>query len=307
MLNIIQKKGTPDALCGRLLVYARILPPPMPEALPGGFPWEDMVHNGLLVVLGEFKGQLSFRDFLRTEFKSDSEGLESLAQKLRDMGEDIPEGLSSEELRERLESMSQADIIPVPAKVMTYESEQDILDDEADVFFVGEFVGVLHAHLAVTSFPILYQAIFREQEARTTSTEINGLLDQVASALPALATQPSGGDPVVLQIKGTLEEFQGNLLDFLMSQVIPNLVYNLEYPAEFLLSIQSFRRFMKPYRFQNDIEELEKAMHLLHTGDLHENRHMELLCRKIAALHHEEFEKLTQIQAELSAYQKKPL
>jgi hypothetical protein len=302
MLNIIQKKGVSNPLMGRVLVYARILPGN--ESPPGSFPWEDMTRNGLLVVSGDFKTQHNLADFLRKEFKGElGDGLEGLVQKLRELGEDIPDDLNPEEIRRRLDGMSNMEIIPVPAKVVTFDSEDAILEEVADIFFVGEFHGVQHAHLAVTSFPILYQSIYREQQALRTMTEINSLLDQALDSSEAKAiTTPQRGDPVVLEIKGTLETFKGNLLEFLMGQVIPNLIYNLGYPAEFSLSIQNFKLFMKHYRWPLDVVEIEDSLYRLKGGDHRQNRHIELLCRKISALFHEEFERLPAIQSELAQF-----
>lgn len=308
MLNIIQKKGVSDPLQGRMLAYARILPgPSQATEHPGQFPWEDMVRNGILAVLGEFQSQLNLEDFLRKEFKGNiGEGIEGLAQKLRELGEDIPEDLNSEELRERLEGVSHMNIIPVPAKIVTFANEEAVLAEDADIFYMGEFRGVQHAHLAVTSFPILYQAMYREQLSRQTQSEINTLLEQVLSttlSLPSLDRTPPHGDPVVLELKDTLTEYPGNVLELLMGQVVPNLVYNLNYPAEFKLSMQNLRKFLKPYKWPEDLRSLEEALQGLHAGDLRQNLRLELICRKIAALHHEEFEKLSAIQKALSQIQ----
>lgn len=305
MLNIIQKKGVPNPLHGRLLAYARILPgPPGATADEGSFPWEEMVHNGLLVVSGEFKTQQNLGDFLRKEFKGElGEGIEGLAQKLREMGEDLPEDMSPEEIRERLEGASHMDIIPVPAKVVTFKSEEAILAEDADIFYIGEFQGVQHAHLAVTSFPILYQAMYREQQSRIAQSEINNLLDQILIATPPSQDHiPPHGDPVILELHGVLSDFKGNLFEFLTRQVIPNLVYNQGFPAEFHLSMQNFRLFMKPYRWPADLDAIEDALRKLAKGDHTQNKHIELLCEKISAIHHEEFEKIALIQAALGKF-----
>jgi len=71
---------------------------------------------------------------------------------------------------------------------------------------------------------------------------------------------------------------------------------------EFNLSIQNFRRFMKPYRFPSDLDSIEDALQKLREGDLTQNRRLELLCRKIAALQTEQFEKLPAIQASLAEF-----
>ena len=304
MLNISQIKGDANSLCGRLLAYAKILPgPAMSLTQDGSFPWEELVHHGMLVVLGEFKGQQSLGDFLRKEFKGElGDGFDGLVQKLRELGEDIPEDLNAEELRKRLEGMSSMEIIPVPAKIVSFDSEEELHKEAADIFCVGEFQGVQHAHLAVTSFPILYQAMYREQQSRTVRAEINSFLDQINTADPILEQAPTHSDPVVLQITGTLDTYMGSLLEFLITTAVPNLVYNLGSLPEFNLSIQNFRRFMKPYRFPSDLDSIEDALQKLREGDLTQNRRLELLCRKIAALQTEQFEKLPAIQASLAEF-----
>ena len=303
MLNIIQKKGVPDPLSGQLIAYARVLPgPPAPARSSDRFHLEDLVQNGLLAVSGEFKDQLNLRDFLRREFSGEGgPSVEDLANRLRAMGEDLPEGLSPDELRRQLESLSSMEIIPVPAKVLHFDSEEELLQQNADIFFLGEFQGVQHAHLAVTSFPILYQALYREQQSRRIQADINALLDQVDTA-SSDDQVPATGDPAVLQLKGDLPNFAGNLLELLMSQVVPNLVYNLGNPPEFMLSMQNFRAFMDAYRWPEDLVSIEDALMRLRTGDHSQNRHLELICRKISALHHEEFEKLPAIQRELEQF-----
>ena len=294
MLNIIQKKGSPDQLCGHLLAYARILPGPAPT---GDFPWDDLVQNGLLVVSGEFSSQATLGEFLRREFKGEGgDALDGLVNKLREMGEDIPEGLNSDDLRKHIEGLSHMEIIPIPAKVVVFESEEALLQKDSDIFYVGEFVGVQHAHLAVSSFPILYQALYREQESRKVQLEINNLLEG------ALSNQVPLGDPAVLQLTGSLETYPGDLLDLLLGVVVPNLVYHLQNPSEFALSLQNFRIFMESYRFPADLVEMESALSALRQGQQIQNHHLELLCRKIVALQTERFEQLPALQAALSQY-----
>lgn len=298
MQNIEQKKGNPQALTGRLFAYARILPGPMPE---GPFPWAEMVQSGMLVVTGDFQNSSSLAEFLRNDAQNgDEEGgtsAERLADRLREMGEDIPEGLSQEELRERLQNMSHMEIIPVPARVIGFNSEEELLKSDGDIYFIGEFLGLMHAHLAVTSFPILYQALYREQEARKNHKDIDDLLAQVMSG------HPDYGDPVVLDLQGSVTAYEGDLRDLLLKTVVPNLIYNLGYPAELLLSLQSFRDFMEGYRWPSDVERIENALQELKNGKHEQALHIELLCEKIAALQQEQFEKLPNIAEALKKFE----
>lgn len=299
VLNIIQKKGSPQSLAGRMLAYARILPGP--EGVKDGIPWEDLVHNGLLVVSGDFGTQQNLGDFFRKEFHGDTDsGFEGLVQKFREFGADLPEGLTPDDLRGRMEQLSRMEIIPVPAKIVSFDSEDSLLRESGDIFFIGEYQGVQFAHLAVTSFPILYQAVFREQQSIFAMTEINALLDQAAKA--SEKSMPNFTGFGVLHLPGALADYSGNLLELLTRKVIPNLVYNLSNPADYSISIQNFKKFMESYRWPEDLAEMEAALLLIKTGDLLQNRHLDLLCRKISALHHEEFEKLPSIQQALAFF-----
>lgn len=303
MSSIVQKKGSPDHLSGRLLAYARIIPGGMPESDRN--PLAEAVHNGLLIVAGDFENQANLKDFLRKEFGADfdiDEGLEHLASQIKNLEGDIPEGMNPDSLRERLDSLSHMEIIPVPARVVQFNSEEDLLAQDADIFYVGEFQGTSHAHLAVTSFPILYQAWFREQQSRLLQDEIDQILNQVeiTAQTPKVIDHADDSDPAILDLPKDLTNFSGNLQDLLLGTVLPNLLYHLNNKDEFTLSWKVFIRFMHPYRRQEDIELIAVSLQALRQGDDRQNRILELLCRKISAIHHEEFEKVSMIQQELN-------
>jgi hypothetical protein len=53
------------------------------------------------------------------------------------------------------------------------------MQQEGDIFFVGNFKNMANANLSVNSFPILYQARYREQEIDMIKSEIDQLISQV--------------------------------------------------------------------------------------------------------------------------------
>ena len=297
MTHIVQKKGFPNRLSGIMIAYARILPGESIEK--SDFPWDEAVHNNLLVVSGDFIGQSSLKDFLKKEFGAGaSEGLESFAEHLREMGSELPEGLNPDELREKIESLSHMDIIPVPARIVQFDSEEQILEQSADVFWVGDFRGLAQAHLAVTSFPILYQAWYREQMSSYLQSDIEDLLNQIAKKSLAIEST----SPEVLNLEGSLESFEGELLQLLNSEVVPKLMYAKNDTATFKMSMNNFKKFMEAYSRLEDIEGFEKALNLLAKGDDSQREAVELWCKLISAFHHERFEDIPSIQEKLNKF-----
>lgn len=301
MLGIEQKKGRPDFLCGRMVAYARILPTDQPER-KNRSPLDGMVHNGILAVSGDFVRNNGFSEFMRNEFNASmQEGLSGLMERIKEMGGEMPEGMDQESLRDKMEEFSNMEIIPVPAKVVLYGNEAEILAENADIYYLGEFIGQNQAHLCITSVPIYYQARYREQMARIFQNDINTLLNEVERNSLVTQIPDASTDPAILNLSGTLDQYQGHLLELLTGQVIPNLVYNTGNQQEYQQSMERFKAFMLPYRFPADISAIEKLLDSMRTGHSspHDRRRLELLCEKVSALHHEEFERLQAIQTEL--------
>jgi hypothetical protein len=156
-----QKKGDSSRLDGRLTVYAAIDIDPA-ELANTKHPVASLVNNGYLVAQGNFRDQNSLKDFLKSEMGlSLEEGLEQLLDKV----DGLEAALDPSKLREKLENMDEIeDFIPTPAKIVSFPSEDEILNQEGDVFFGGTFEKIGNAVLCVNAFPILYQARYREQE-----------------------------------------------------------------------------------------------------------------------------------------------
>lgn len=298
MLGIIQKKGNPERLSGRLIVYAKIMSTGYGD---NHLPFAGMVRNGLLVVEGEFQSGDSFKKFFQKEFGgASSEDFSEILDRLREAGGELPEGVDPDTVRERLEEVSNMEVIPVPAKVVFYENENEILMENADIYYIGEFYGLSQAHLCITSLPIFYQAQYREQINLEEQKYINDVLSQIEDGgITEISQLQETG--VFLAGKGNLDTFVGNLQELLTTQVIPFLLYETEDEESYENRIRRFYEFMKPYPQQDDIRKTDLTIR-----DLRRNfknakalRRLELLSQKIGAIYHENFERVPALQKEL--------
>lgn len=300
MLGIEQKKGDPDKLCGRMVAYAKIRNAPMKQdSMP--MPFASMARNGLLAVRGEFERNNNIKRFMQHEFGSSSidKGIGDLIEHIKESGGSLPEGVDANAFRERLEELSSMEIIPVPAKIMFYDSEDEILQEDADVYYIGEFVGMNQAHLCITSLPILYQAKFREQQNAEEQEYIGELLSQIESD-GLITSKPESGE--FLPGKGNLLSFVGDLQELLERRVVPFLLYQSANEEQFNAALNRFYAFMEPYSGQKDILQIGETIRKLRAdeNDSTERKRLELLCRKVSAVYHEQFEKLPEIQEGLS-------
>ncbi len=300
MLGIEQKKGDPEKLCGRMVAYAKILRSAMKNCAMSG-PFPGMIRNGILAVRGEFEKNCNIKSFMRHEMgTSVDKGLDDLIEHIRERGGELPENIDVDSFRNRLEELSSMEIIPVPAKIMFYDSEDDILRENADIYYIGEFSGMSQAHLCITSLPIFYQAKYREQQNVEEQSYISELLSQIESDDLITSKSENG---VFLPGKGNLLSFVGDLRELLERQVVPYLLYQAENEEEFRASLERFKNFMAPYKDAQDVERIGNAICKLRSNenDSQERARLELLCRKVSAMYHEKFELVPEIQRKLSA------
>lgn len=296
MLGIVQKKGDPDKLCGRMVAYAKISEAAMKNGsgpMPGPFP--SMIRNGILAVRGEFEKNGNIKSFMRHEMgTSVDKGLSDLIEHIKESGGELSEGVDVDSFRNRLEELSSMEIIPVPAKIMFYETEDDIMRENADIFYIGEFSGMSQAHLCITSLPIFYQAKYREQRNAEEQSYISELLSQI-EADGLITSKPENGE--FLPGKGNLLTFVGDLQELLERQVVPYLLYQAHDAGVFRASLERFKDFMAPYKDSGDVDGIQKAICRLreNENDSRERSRLELLCRKVSAIYHEKFERVPEI------------
>lgn len=289
LLNIEHKKGSPDHLDGRLTVYAFVDIDPS-EMVSSNHPILSMVHNGLLVAQGNYKEHSSLKDFLISEMGvSLEEGLEEFIEKL----EGLEGALDPQKLKDRMKNLDDLkDFIPTPAKIVPFHSESEILQQEGDIFCVGKFENMANANLGVNSFPIIYQARYREQEIYMVRNEIDQLISQIESnELPDTHYASPGLD---------IEEK-------IVKDFIPIMLYTRKDEKGFKNSVGKFKYFLQGYKF---IEDINKIISIVSKPEklspLH-YRLLELYAKKINEVCKENFSKVDTISKEISSTEEKLL
>ncbi|MDB5050657.1 MAG: hypothetical protein JWO30_3728 [Fibrobacteres bacterium] len=305
-MHIEQRKGDPKKLKGKLLAYVRIVAEEGgegPESYGAGevggtepsSPLNAMVRNGILAVQANYVDQRNIRDFFRDEFGISLEkGIQEVIDQAKETG-GLEGALDPEAVKERLESMKNADFIPIPAKIAFFNSEEEMLAADADVFFLGHFTVISHAHLCVNSFPIIYQAYFREQEHRAMEREIAALLGTIEDPKSKAAAEPAENAASGLRI----QTFKGDLKAFLLKDLIPNMIYNLSDAAEYQKALHQFKSFMGDFGYPEDMQEIINLIESTPTHDAKALRKLELLVAKVEALQKEDYEKLEVIRKEI--------
>lgn len=308
-MHIEQRKGDPEKLKGKLLAYVRIIAETGsegPESFLAGdvggtepsSPLNAMVRNGILAVQANYVDQRNIRDFFREEFGISLEkGIQEVIDQAKETG-GLEGALDPEAVKERLESMKNADFIPIPAKIAFFNNEEEMFATDADVYFLGHFTVVSHAHLCVNSFPIIYQAYFREQEHRAMELEIAALLGTIENPK---GREPGGEEAgEAAAAAPNIQNFQGDVKAFLLKELIPNMIYSLADPAEYGKALNRFRTFMGDFGYPEDLQEIISLIESTPTHDAKALRKLELLVAKVEALQKEDYDRLEIIRRELA-------
>ena len=284
-LSVEQKKGDPRHLRGHLIAYVRIegtFESRAPDAEAS--PLEALVRDGILAVQANYVDQRNIRDFFKKEFGISLEkGIQEVIEQAKDNG-GLEGALDPEAVKERLDSMKNADFIPIPAKVAYFADEDDMMSQDADIYYLGSFTVLSHAHLCVNSFPILYQAYYREQEHRTVEKEISQLLETIENPEPTpLLPEPEGG-----------------WKHHLLTALIPRMIYTRGSGEDHEKAIGEFQAFMEEFGFPEDTEAVLSLIESAENFDAPTLRKLELLVSKVEALQQEDYEKLESIRKELA-------
>jgi hypothetical protein len=247
-------------------------------------PIASMVHNGLLVVQGNYKEQNNLRDFLKSEMGvSLEDGLSDFLEKL----DGLESALDPEKLKEKIENLGDIqDFIPTPAKIVPFPSETEVLAQEGDVYFAGTFKNVGNAILSVNSLPILYQARFREQEIHKVRNEIERLIAQIEKNAPPREQLLSSDVKVEEKI---LKEF------------IPNMLYCRKEKKVFSAAEKQFRGFLKTYRNTEDVDAIVSLIAGEHELTSKHFKLLELYAKKIARVWEEKFAEAEKLQNDITA------
>lgn len=297
MLGIEQKKGDDENLCGRMIAYAKILP--TPDGKIGGSPFDDMIKNGLLTLEGDFR-LFSEKSERKSMNKAMDEKLNNLLASMEESGVELPANLDVESMRERLHELSNMEVIPIPARIGNFNTEEDILEEEADIYYIGEFIGAGQAHYCLTTLPIYYQAVYREQAKRKEMDFLSDALAQIEAG-DFVDTEDLQKDSEELFPEGiTLNNFVGDISKLLNVRVIPFLLA-AESDSEYSRQISKLFDFMKGYPEVADIIRIDVALRELRHQDSNIARKMlELSCQKVCAVYDEDSRKAQEIDKQIS-------
>ncbi|MCQ2098737.1 MAG: hypothetical protein MJZ10_00325 [Fibrobacter sp.] len=287
MLGIEQKKGNDENLCGRMIAYARILPNPDNET--SGSPFDDMIKNGILTLEGDFRQSLPTKSQRRALSDAMDEKFDNMLERMESEGIEIPENVDVDKMRERLHELSNMEVIPIPARIGNFTSESEILEEDADIYYIGEFMGVGQAHYCLTTLPIYYQAVYREQARRKEMDFLNEALAQIETG-EFVDTDDLQKDTEELFPRGvTLNTFVGDMGKLLNTRVIPFLLA-LESDEQYEVQIKQFYQFMKGYPVQADVKLIDLAIRDLRAkrDNAMVRKLLELGCKKIVAVYNED-------------------
>jgi hypothetical protein len=281
LLGIDQKKGDPDMLDGRLTVYARV-DLDLSDIVSSKHPIASMVNNGLLVVQGNYKDQNNLRDFLKSEMNlSLEEGLSEFLEKL----DGLESALDPEKLKEKLSNIGDIqDFIPTPAKIVPFNSEEDVLREEGDIFYAGFFKGVANANLSVNSFPIIYQARFREQQIERVRSEIEMLVSQVERNVSESGSPATGV----------------NVEQRILKDFIPYMLYCRKDRHAFDAAEKQLRSFLSGPQFHDDVDKIVAILSDPRELASRQFRLLELYARKLAEISRENFREAENIQNDIA-------
>ena len=300
MLGIEQKKGNDDKLCGRMIAYAKILP--TPDADESNTPFDDMIKNGLLTLEGDFRKFNPAETSRRQRNKAMDQRLNELFETMEENGVELPENLDVETMRDRLHELSNMEVIPIPARIGNFTREEDILQEDADIYYVGEFIGANQAHFCLTTLPIYYQARYREQTKKHEMALLNDMLSQFEQG-EFLDNDDIMQDTVELFPEGaTLNTFVGDLSNLLNVKVIPFLLA-CESEEEYDKQVALFYNFMKDYPEPLDVKRIDASLRILREQSDNKlgRKVLELSCKKINALYNEDAKTAEQIEAQITS------
>ncbi|GBU22226.1 hypothetical protein R80B4_02132 [Fibrobacteres bacterium R8-0-B4] len=176
------------------------------------------------------------------------------------------------------------EFIPTPAKVVTFHTEREIMDQPGDIYFAGSFKKVGNAVLGINAVPIMYQAIFREQQMQQLQNEIDSLVNQIEWCEPTLVTVATPGV---------------NPEELLLKEYIPSMLYQRVDKTGFLKAQKQFRAFMTGYRFRDDVDAVISLISMDKEPHPTEYKLLELYAKKIAMVQTEDFSGLETVSKEI--------
>jgi len=185
--------------------------------------------------------------------------------------------------------------------MVLFRSESDILDQEGDVYFLGEYSNPANANLAVNAMTILYQAQYRESQISTVRSEIDNMIyglntgDELVDQLEI---------PFETPVKKIIEQITETVERQLMRRYIPALLLAVEQGQNRSVAEQEIRQYLSAYGHKNDIERLIELTEKKVVPPV-KNRLITLYCVKIDAVLNEQFDQLPSIVKEITELEEK--
>lgn len=281
-----QKQGDPNRLYGKMTAYAIV---ENAESMPPEFRGEGNDGGNIFAVQADCRQEHPTQDFLKSDLGASlKKGLDQVIQHLRDSGlwQDTLTPDNGEEGAAMVRGM--AELIPIMARVLTFDSEEEIMREEGDIYFLGTFADWPGASMYGQAFSLLYQTRYREQERNTAKQSIDDLLSQI---------EKQASENEIFTNTSDLEKK-------MLGNYIPAILYSLPNPAEHQKAIARFRRFMHGYRFPEDVDRIIEAVQNVKSPDAKTTKKLELLIKKIVAMSKEDFSALAVIQRELNGIEK---
>lgn len=280
------KKGSIAALKGHVVVYAIVKNPDSPENRKS--PVYDMAKGGIIAASGDYRTQHNLEDFLKKELgisladlsNPDAAGMAGL-----------PENLNPDFLKKKIESLKGfEDLIPTPAKLVSFDSEQEVLEQDADIFYLGEFQKLGSANLAVNALPILYQAVYREQAAANISMEIEKLLSTAA---------------MDMNETGHFMEDLAHLENRILTEYVPEIIYNRNNEVELKKWVDRFKAYMAGYKYPAEIDAIINLAIRNFSEDKEIQHLIELYIKKMAAFLREDYKSVGILKNEIGEIERK--
>jgi len=291
-MKIVQKKGDPAKMHGKLTAYAIIAEDAQEYHGSLDSPLFAMIQTGYLVAQGNYRDQASLRDFLQQELGTNLDDENGIKEFVEGLG-GIEGALDPDKFREKMNHLEDIeDFIPTPAKMVQYRAENEILAQEGDIYYVGTFSNPANANLAVNAATILYQAQYRESQIHTVRSEIDDMIMGSGDAAALERAIKSEIRPLVEEVVETVEQK-------LVKIHIPKLLMSVGKEIERKEEVEQLRTFLSHYSYPEDIDRLI-ALTNSATVTPEVNRLIMLYCEKIDAVIDEKFDALpavvTQIQ-----------
>ena len=277
-----QKSGNPERLDGRLTAYALI------EAIEGAATEQRpgmREGSNLFSVQADCRHENTMEEFFKTELGSSlKQGLDQVLQRLRESGLWPEQNESGAGKDENNLVHGMAELIPIMARIVSFESEDEVLSQEGDIYFLGTFSNFQAASMATQAFSLLYQFRFREQERGSARRSIEELLSQIESELPE---------------HENFRDYREDLERKLLGSYIPALLYNRQNQGAHDRAVDRFRQFMNGYRFPEDVDTVVRISSQPIGANSKELRIFELLLKKMVAMAKEDFGDVATIQDDI--------